>query len=300
MSCNSGNEIKQVTLNARIARKALQCLEFEPNIAGNIDGAYLEISTSLIDYYFYINTDPVIAGKTGVLVTVASNATANQVALAFETAFNAMAIPKPFVVTRKNNHLVIEASAVGEALQLPTIAGFTALTTLTVIALGLDMDLGLLDGDVAPASEETKKEITAHQTGVTPIDTIVQGITVTVELTLKEFGCNMKDEFYSKVFNSSYVDSLGNKLLGVGSKLFGSINSKMVTLILSPVVSTGNECENFYIWRAYPSMPAEVYSAENEKQAKLTFTSYIDRTKPSEIDIMAMGLGEDILNNLSF
>lgn len=300
MGCNSGNNIKQVALNARIARKALQCLEFEPNVADNIDGAYLEISSTLVDYYFYINTDPVIAGKTGVLVTVASNATANQVALAFETAFNAMVAPKPFVVTRKNNHLTIEASAVGEALQLPSITGFTALTSLSVIALGLDIDLGLLDGDITPVTEETTKEVLAHQTGVTPIDTIVQGITATVELTLKEYGCNLKDEFFTKVFNSSYVDSLGNKLLGVGSKLFGSINAKMVTLILSPVVATGNECENFYIWRAYPSMPAEVFSGENEKTATITFTSYIDRTKPTEIDIMAMGLGEDILNNLSF
>jgi len=300
MSCNSGNNIKQVALNARIARKALQCLEFEPNVADNIDGAYLEISSTLVDYYFYINTDPAIAGKTGVLVTVASNATANQVALAFETAFNAMVAPKPFVVTRKNNHLTIEASAVGEALQLPSITGFTALTSLSVIALGLDIDLGLLDGDITPVTEETTKEVIAHQTGVTPIDTIVQGITATVELTLKEYGCNLKDEFFTKVFNSSYTDSLGNKLLGVGSKLFGSINAKMVTLILSPVVATGNECENFYIWRAYPSMPAEVFSGENEKTATITFTSYIDRTKPTEIDIMAMGLGEDILNNLSF
>lgn len=300
MSCNSGNNIKQVALNARIARKALQCLEFEPNVADNIDGAYLEISSTLVDYYFYINTNPVIAGKTGVLVTVASNATANQVALAFETAFNAMVAPKPFVVTRKNNHLTIEASKVGEALQLPSIAGFTALTSLSVIALGLDIDLGLLDGDITPATEETTKEVVAHQTGVTPIDTIVQGITATVELTLKEYGCDLKDEFFTKVFNSSYTDSLGNKLLGVGSKLFGSINAKMVTLILSPVVATGNECENFYIWRAYPSMPAEVFSGENEKTATITFTSYIDRTKPTEIDIMAMGLGEDILNNLSF
>lgn len=299
MSCNSGNNIKQVALNARIARKALQCLEFEPNVAGNIDGAYLEISSTLVDYYFYINTDPVIAGKTGVLVTVASNATANQVALAFETAFNAMVAPKPFTVTRKNNHLTIEASKVGEALQLPSIAGFTALTSLSVIALGLDIDLGLLDGDITPVTEETTKEVLAHQTGVTPIDTIVQGITATVELTLKEYGCDLKDEFFTKVFNSSYTDSLGNKLLGVGSKLFGSINSKMVTLILSPVVATGNECENFYIWRAYPSMPAEVFSGENEKTASITFTSYIDRTKPTEIDIMAMGLGEDLLNKLS-
>ena len=46
----------------------MQCIEFEPNVADNIDGAYLEISSKTVDYYFYINTDPALAGKTGVLV----------------------------------------------------------------------------------------------------------------------------------------------------------------------------------------------------------------------------------------
>ena len=37
MACNSGNNIKQVQLNAKIVRNA-QCIEFEPNVADNIDG----------------------------------------------------------------------------------------------------------------------------------------------------------------------------------------------------------------------------------------------------------------------
>ena len=299
MACNSGNNIKQVQLNAKIVRNAMQCIELEPNVADNIDGAYLEISSKTVDYYFYINTNPVIAGKTGVAVTVASNATANQVAIAFETAINGMVAPKPFSVTRKNNHLVIKNNVSGEALQLPAITGFTVITSLTIISVGLDIDLGLLDGDVTPSIEAQEKDITAHQYGTTLVDKLITGITVTTELVLKEFDCAMKEAFYEKVYGSVYTDSGANKLLGIGSKLFGSINDKMVTLILSPVEPTNNECENWYIWKAFPSMPNEVYGAEDEKKATITFTSYVDRTKPTAIDIVALGLGEDLLNSVT-
>lgn len=300
MACNSGNEIKQVQLNARVARKASQCLELEPNVAGNIDGAYLEISSTTIDYYFYINTDPVITGKTGVLVTVATNATAAQVATAFESAINAMVSPKPFSATRDGAHLVIINNATGEALQAPATTGFTALTTLTVIALGLDFDLGLLSNDsIAIEKELSTRDITAHQYGTTPVDQLFTGVTASVELTLLEFSCAMKEKFYKLVFGNSYTDSLSNVLLGIGSKMFGSTSSKMVTLILSPVQATGNECENYYIWRTLPSIPNEEYFREEEKKATITFTAFIDRTKPSEVDVMAMGLGEDLLQGLS-
>lgn len=78
----------------------IQTITTRADVAGNLNNKYFYISTTTVDYYVWMNvnsagTDPLVPGKTGVQVNLATGATANDVGDAVAAALDALAFTAP-------------------------------------------------------------------------------------------------------------------------------------------------------------------------------------------------------------
>ncbi len=110
------------------------------DVAGSLNSKYFLLNSSTAGYYVWIDVnsagvDPMIVGRTGIEVDVATGATASQVATAMETAIDAVA--GVFTSTPTGAALAITNSVAGSAAlasDVNTGFSFTATTFGTITA----------------------------------------------------------------------------------------------------------------------------------------------------------------------
>ncbi len=156
---------------------------------------------------------------------------------------------------------------------------------------GGDLDLGFTDGDLEVTFEETLLSVTAHQTGVTPLADLRQGLVADVKLTMKECNAAKLEEIFAKAAGGSYTPAGGTKLFGWGTSKQGSSTIVQARrLVLHPVRLADNVYTNdLCFWKAYPLPDSLVFSGENPQTVKLTFKIYLDESQQEEISQWAYG-----------
>lgn len=264
------------------------CVDVAGAVATDLDGTHFLFSTPTTDYYVWFDldngsTDPAVAGRTGIEVDVATGDSEATIVAAIETAVEGATayegVVDASVVTFVFNTTdsVLNSPADGDSG-----LGIIAVNT------GASTYLGLLEGNVEPGFSETTKEITAHQFGTNILTELRQGNAADVTLALKE----VTTAIYEAIIlagGGEFTPSGGTKLVGWGDNKQGKntiVDARK--LRLHPVNETNN-LRDLTFWLAYPKMDSIVYSGEDEQLLNVTFTTYLDESKPEGIRRFALG-----------
>lgn len=242
-------------------------------------------------HYVWLNlgsgTDPSPSGLTEIEVTAAPNASASTIATAIAAAVDAIS---GFNATASGAVITIDRTVMGVSAG---VEDGTAATGFTFVQCqqGGNLDLGLLDGDIEVAFEEKLFEVTAHQTGVTVLADLRQGVSATVSLVLKESDTEKLNELFAKAAGGSHTPVAGTELFGWGTSKQGSntiIQARR--LVLHPVrLLAADLSEDLCFWKAYPLPESLTFSGENPKIASVSFKTYLDDSKPEEVKLFAFG-----------
>jgi hypothetical protein len=271
------------------------CVTAVADSSGSLDATYFTLSSSgntAATHYVWIDVDnssvdPAPAGLTGIEVDIATDDTAATIATAVQTAVDANG---SFQATVSDSVNVI-ISNVGAGVSSGAEDGAAA--TGFIFAQQQDGGstyLGLLDGDIEVSFEETLFELTAHQTGVSKIADLRQGVSAEVSLTIKESDA----EIYKAMITAaggSYTPSGGTELYGWGKSRQGSntiIQARRLTL--HPVRLADNVyTDDLCFWKAYPLPDSVTYSGENPRVLSVTFRCYLDTQQNDAIELFAFG-----------
>jgi hypothetical protein len=264
-----------------------------------------DVNSSLNDTYFLLNsaknvtqfyvwfnvdgagTDPAIAGKTGIEVEILENATALQVAQALQVAINANANFESKVVVGEPV-VYITNILVGETMLVQDGAVETGFI-FTVCQRGKDLYLGAIDGDFALGREVSFEDVTTHQTGVTPVTRLFQGLNASVELTLLETDTEKLKAMLDDGSGAEFTPIGGTKILGGGLANIGkSLLPGAARLLLHPVnLPLTDTSRDWVFWKAIPNLSEINFSGETKQTLSVEFTTFRDASKPVEVQIYA-------------
>lgn len=260
------------------------------DVADNLDGTYFVFqgynsSYDLVDYYLYINTDPVIAGKTGISATVATNDTASAVATAISTAINLNSNLKASVsgstVTIKSLYFGVTTAAVDTGA-----TGFT----FTQNALGFGGSLGATTDAIEFTMEPQMVDVTLDQEGTQIADKILTGVNASASFTLQELTLeNYKlliGNFIGEVLTPNSED-----LIGIGeSKKFKNMKQYAGELILKPINATST-VDDVYMFIAIPTVDSASFSGTSVREMPVSFQAIKDDTKALTNNLFVIGDG---------
>lgn len=293
MSCDA-TKIKIEPANASWEVEESWCVKALADVSSSLNNKWFKFGKAgqtTYSHYCWFNvasagTDPAIAGLTAVAVAISANASASTVASAINTAVDALS---DFESVVSGDEVEIRCAVAGEssgALDGTAATGFT----FTQTSMGGSLDLGYLDGDIEVSFEESLYQVTAHQTGVTPIAELRQGVSCEIALTLKESDtAKLKEIFVSS--GGADTPSGGTEVFGWGKSRQGSSTIIQARrLVLHPVrLGSAVYTDDFCAWKAYPLPDSMTYSGENPKMLSLTFKCYLDADKPEEIQLFGIG-----------
>lgn len=264
-----------------------------------------DVASSLNDTYFLIydganagyyvwfdvagaGTDPALAGKTGISVAIAANASAATVATAVQTAIDGNA---NFEATVSGATVEAWAVVAGQSTDWSDSAGLTATGfSFTQCQDGGSLDLGLIDGDIEVTFEEQVLDVTAHQFGTTVLASLRQGLVNEVTLTMKEADYAKYKELMLGTAGAAYTPSGGTEVFGWGTKALGSNTIiKSRRLVLHPVAQGASKARDLCFWKAYALPDTLTISGENPKTLSLTFKIYRDDTKEESVNQFIFG-----------
>lgn len=297
MACGTVTNIRIEPVNVFFKMQEQWCFDFSGDItAAGLGGKYVLLASPTVEYYAWFDenntdVDPAPAGKTEIEVDYAASASASAIATAFAAAVNAIVGLK--AVVSDTFHVIVTCTAYGDALDFTvgTATGTGAAVVLNQLSEGRDYDLGLLDGDVEVGFEETLFELTAHQTGVTPIADLRQGVSVEITTVLKEVTSDALNELFAKASGGTHTPMSGTELIGVGSSRQGDNTIVQAgKLVLHPVrLSSSDNSEDLCFWRAYPMPESLTFSGENPKLLSVTWKIYKDEDINENVNFWAFG-----------
>jgi hypothetical protein len=265
------------------------------DVAGSLNNKYFTLEVPEPDglstkpYYVWLNVnaagvDPAVAGRTGVVVALATGATAAQVASGIAAALAAL-------TTYFKSASAVGAVAtwvaknVGACTQAANGTASPAFTAYTVVVEGFGGDLGLIDGDISISHSEDKVDVTGQQTGTSKRDQIRTGKQVEISVTLKETSKAQLKLLYTKAGGGKFTPTAGTEVFGWGtSKDFQPVSSDSGKLVLHPIVLDDTDhSRDFASWIAYPNLDSLNLSGENLVMVPLTFTIFPDTSKKSQL-----------------
>lgn len=288
MSATASN-IKIRSINAIWEIEETICVDVTGAVAADLDGVYFNIYDESTTYYVWFDldagsTDPA-PGGTGIEVNVTTGMTETQIRDATKTAIEAGTAyngrtdgNRVFYVLDVTDPVALDAADVDSGI------------SVVVVHKGGSVDLGLLDGDVSPEFTEDLLDVTAHQTGTSILAQLRQGNNASVSLVLKE----QTDNLYKEVFGAggdNFTPGAGTELYGWGdSKQGGNTLKNARRLRFHPYVLADNDrSQDLTFWLAYPNPDSIVFSGENFNTLSVSFTTFLDLNKPTEIRRFAFG-----------
>jgi hypothetical protein len=235
-----------------------------------------------------LGVDPAPPGSSGgIVVAIATNASAATVAAAVQVAVDADAA---WIATVASNKVTITNIDVG---QTGSMIDGTATTGFTFAQLqdGGSLEMGYLDGDIEVSFEEQQLDITAHQTGTTVLTGLRQGLINEVTMTMKEADLEKYKELLLGTAGSTYTPGGGTEVMGWGTASLGqNVFIKARRLVLHPVaLDTSDKTRDICFWKAYALPESLVISGENPKTLGLKFKVYRDDVKPAGINQFILG-----------
>ncbi len=294
MASNVGNiRIEPVDASWEIEEQST--LTLVSQASGSYDGTYLTLGTGVLNdnvatHYLWfdqatISADPAPAGLTGIEVDVALLDSAATIATATAAAVTAIT---GFEASASGAVVTITCSDAGDAATLTDVD--TTLAVLQCQEGGL-LDVGFIEGDVESAFEIQLSEVTAHQTGTTLLADLRQGSSADIAITFKETDAAKLKEIFVASNGGTHTPSGGTELWGWGVNRQGSntvIQARR--LRLHPVaLADSDHTRDLVFWKAFPLPDTLVYSGENPQTLTVTFKTYLDASKPDEIQHFAYG-----------
>jgi hypothetical protein len=260
--------------------------------AAGVGGKYITMYLPTgVGYYAWFDenstdTDPTPAGLTAIAVDYGAGASASTIATALQVAIDAVSgftatVSGTVVTVIRDNDGECTDATIGDAAQI----------TLTKCQDGKDIDLGLLQGDVEVAFEETTLELTAHSSGTTLLADLRQGVNATVSLTLQESDNTLRKAMFTGSAGGAFTPSGGTELFGWGSLKQG-LNTIVDAgrLIFHPVAAQSSDyTRDLCFWKAYPKISSITFSGENPEVMAIEFNCYLDSSRPEGINLFSVG-----------
>lgn len=232
--------------------------------------------------------DPAPPGSAGgIPVAISANATASAVATATSAAVDLDASWKATVSGVNVTITNVTVGQVGPMVDGTATTGFT----FTQCQDGGSLSMGYIDGDIEVTMEETNLDIVAHQTGVTLLAQLRQGLVNSITMTLKEAADLVKiKELILGTAGGAYTPSGGTEVFGWGTaSLGGNTIIKARRLVLHPVNVGVTKANDICFWKAYAVPDTLTISGENPRTLGLTFNVYRDDLKPAAVNQFIFG-----------
>lgn len=291
MASSAGN-IKIEPVNVTWAIEEQATITAVADVAASLDGTFFKLSDTAGTVGFWIDVDDsgtlIPAGASALdraieITTISTGDSASVIAGLLATAISA---DSKFGATSSGSDATVTST---DAADIELWADGDTGFTFTLCQEGGSLDLGLLDGDVADTFEEVLFDVTSHQTGVTPIAALRQGMTAEVTTTLLETTSSKLEELFAKAGGGSVTPGGGTKVFGWGSSRQGTnafIQARR--LILKPVNAT-TDLDNLTFWKAYPQPGSLVFSGENPKTLEVSWKIFRDENRAAAIDFFVFG-----------
>lgn len=267
------------------------------DVASNLNNKYfrIEADAGAIKYAVWYNVGaagvaPSVSGATMVPVAIAVGASAAAVASATASALTGITGNK------------FKASASGSVVTVSTVKdGQTAATvdgaaptgfTFSTINLGLDYDLGLIEGDISLGFTQDTFAIKSHQTGSQTVGEINIGTNLeAISLNLQESHLqNLKTVLTGT--GIAYTPSAGTEVIGVGtSERFANLSNKGYKLVLHPtrVLNANDRSRDLCFWKATPLLENITFSGEKATVLATSFKIAVDFTKVDQANLFVLG-----------
>ena len=264
------------------------------DVSDSLDGTYFTLSsagnTAATHYVWYNSSvgsaaDPAPAGLTAIEVAFDPNDSATSIASDTATAVDAVG---DFGATSSGADVTITNAAVGESAgAADNDTGFT----FAQCQRGVNLDLGLLDGDIEVSLEQVTTEVFAHQTGQTLLADLRSGASVNVSLTIKESKKDTWKELFTASMGGTRTPSGGTELFGWGTNRVGTNTvTEAARLNFHPVaLASSDYSRDWTFWKAYPLPESVTFSGENPNVMAVSFKCYRDEARDDGIEIFAIG-----------
>ena len=291
MSCGSAVNVKIEPMSVTYEIEEQWCIKTVADVSESLDAKYFTMYTAAgSGFYVWCDigaaADPAPAGLTGIAATISANATAAQVATAIQTAVDANV---NFQATVSDDEVIITHVAEGDVTSTSDVdTGFT----FTQLQEGGELVLGLTQGDMTITFNESLKTITAHQTGLTPLLDLRQGVSVeNISIAMLESDIDKLKQIFSKHAGGSHTPSGGTELYGWGTSRIGTNTIVQARrLIFHPErLADADYSEDLCFWKAYLMPESLIFSGENEEIVNVTFKIYKDEDRPEAINYFAFG-----------
>jgi hypothetical protein len=156
---------------------------------------------------------------------------------------------------------------------------------------GIGGFLGKTSDGIEIAMETTVAEIKSNQTSEVLLDEIVQGQSGSCTAAFIELTKEKLETLIAGSVGGTFTPSGGTKLIGGGdSRLSTSLKSTGGKLILHPIrLADSDRSRDFVFWSSAPKPESINYSGTDVQALSCTFTAYLDDSKPSAINLYAIG-----------
>lgn len=277
-------------------RENCQSIQFVDDVSGSIAGEFFDIQAIASDYStksdfrFWMDDGVALApadgGKTLVAITYSQDDDAATIAGLAQAAIDGVADVSASVsgavVTFENDFIGKVDSDSGSNApsftfsELQSSIGGNLGATLEGIELSLETQVGVLS---------------SNQTASYVLGEIVQGANVSMSMSLAELTPERWETVIGGVVGDVFTPAGGTRLVGLGeSKLFQNLFDLGGKLILHPLSNAASDrSEDVIFWRAAPKPETVNYDGLNQQGLTVSFTAYLDRSKPAEINIFAQG-----------
>lgn len=275
------------------------CITAVADVSGSLNNKYFVFYTPAgAKHYCWFNvasggSDPAIAGATAHAVAISTNATAAAVASALQAV---MDVISGFDASVSGETVDLTHTSYGYAY--PAHDGYsggeTGFSFKLVTAGSIEEDLGATDGDISLSIEESMTDVTTHQAGTIPVDSIITGRTISVSLTLKE----VTKAKIARIIQLSGGDTLlpngasATALSGFGTGgLFRSVYVFANRLRLHPVAkSAADKSEDIVLPKAKLKFGEMTFSGENILMLPVEIVAYPDSSAQFDVlDMMTFG-----------
>lgn len=298
MSCTNTRRVDAFFEAAQLRWGRQHCRTWETvaDSSDSLNDTYLDLnlinySFEEEQYYIWFNTgagtDPEIANKTGVEVSLSTDDDAATVAAAIVSAIDAADIP---VFASSSAGVVTLTNQVQGAITAETDSGSTGFT-LEAGTTGLSVELGGTEGAVEVAFNIESSTITSNQTGNIAAAEIFQGASAEISATLIEITKERFDTLLGEVTGDSVTPASGTKVAGFGeSRLYDALDELGGQLILHPVrLEVTDKSRDLIFWRSAPKLESLAFDGTAVQSMPVVFTAYLDRSYNTAINLFARG-----------
>lgn len=288
MSCNVAN-IKIDPIDAYWEIEEQVCLNAQNIVAANLDAKYFNIYDASTTYYVWFNLDAgsvdPAPGGTGIEVAVTTGDSVATILGAMKTAIEGAT---GYTGRIDGNELYITLDVTDKVSS--DAADVDSGLEVVVVTKGGSIYLGVIDSDVEPNFSEDKLDVTGHQFGTSILAQLRQGNNAEVSIALKESNKALYQEIF-EAGGGTFTPVAGTELFGWGDNKQGSnVIKNSRRLRFNPVrLGNADRSEDLTFWLAYPNPDSIVYSGENFKLLNVTFTTFLDLSKPRALRRFAFG-----------